>query len=235
MPMFNVFPKRRGQVISVTSSSLSHHLRIKSAILRSISQYNGFSVKYNLFIIMNQDNLYAFHLVLRSFSLWFKYALAYLLRGARHALHDILLLRTSAIRRRLYLGRRLDSHQDEFALLATYRGGSLIYFQDKGGSLIYFQDETNMKQWQAACIEWTINQNMEVNKMSDLAATNCSCGSSSNYCSNIIWILLLLCCCGNNNGLNFCDGGNGCGMNSCWIIILLLFCCNGGNSGCGIF
>ena len=59
----------------------------------------------------------------------FKYALAYLLRGARHALHDILLLRTSAIRRRLYLGRRLDSHQDEFALLATYRGGSLIYFQ----------------------------------------------------------------------------------------------------------
>ena len=64
-------------------------------------------------------------------SLWFKYALAYLLRGARHALHDILLLRTSAIRRRLYLGRRLDSHQDEFALLATYRGGSLIYFQDK--------------------------------------------------------------------------------------------------------
>ena len=61
----------------------------------------------------------------------FKYALAYLLRGARHALHDILLLRTSAIRRRLYLGRRLDSHQDEFALLATYRGGSLIYFQDK--------------------------------------------------------------------------------------------------------
>ena len=33
----------------------------------------------------------------------FKYALAYLLRGARHALHDILLLRTSAIRRKLYL------------------------------------------------------------------------------------------------------------------------------------
>ena len=47
-----------------------------------------------------------------------------------HALHDILLLRTSAIRRRLYLGRRLDSHQDEFVLLATYRGGSLISFQD---------------------------------------------------------------------------------------------------------
>ena len=42
----------------------------------------------------------------------FKYALAYLLRGARHALHDIFLLRTSAIRRRLHLGRRLDSHQD---------------------------------------------------------------------------------------------------------------------------
>ena len=61
----------------------------------------------------------------------FKYALAYLLRGARHALHDILLLRTSAIRRRLYLGRRLDSHQDEFVLLATYRGGSLISFQDE--------------------------------------------------------------------------------------------------------
>ena len=57
--------------------------------------------------------------------------MAYLLRGARHALHDILLLRTSAIRRRLYLGRRLDSHQDEFVLLATYRGGSLISFQDK--------------------------------------------------------------------------------------------------------
>ena len=48
-----------------------------------------------------------------------------------HALHDILLLRTSAIRQRLYLGRRLDSHQDEFVLLATYRGGSLIYFQDE--------------------------------------------------------------------------------------------------------
>ena len=42
-----------------------------------------------------------------------------------------LLLRTSAISRRLYLGRRLDSHQDEFALLATYRGGRLISFQDK--------------------------------------------------------------------------------------------------------
>ena len=41
----------------------------------------------------------------------FKYALAYLLRSARHALHDIILLRTSAIRRRLNLGRRLDSHQ----------------------------------------------------------------------------------------------------------------------------
>ena len=64
----------------------------------------------------------------------FKYALAYLLRGARHALHDILLLRTSAIRRRLYLGRRLDSHQDEFVLLATYRGGSLISFQDQAES-----------------------------------------------------------------------------------------------------
>ena len=67
----------------------------------------------------------------RRYSAFFKYALAYLLRGARHALHDILLLRTSAIRRRLYLGRRLDSHQDEFVLLATYRGGSLISFQDK--------------------------------------------------------------------------------------------------------
>ena len=42
----------------------------------------------------------------------FKYASAYLLRGARHALHDTIHLRTSAIRRRLYLGRRLDSHQD---------------------------------------------------------------------------------------------------------------------------
>ena len=42
----------------------------------------------------------------------FKYASAYLLRGARHASHDMIHLRTSAIRRRLYLGRRLDSHQD---------------------------------------------------------------------------------------------------------------------------
>ena len=66
-----------------------------------------------------------------SYFLIFKYASAYLLRGARHALHDTIHLRTSAIRRRLYLGRRLDSHQNEFALLATYRGGSLIFFQDK--------------------------------------------------------------------------------------------------------
>ena len=72
-----------------------------------------------------------FTIVEKVVDLRFKYALAYLLRGARHALHDILLLRTSAIRRRLYLGRRLDSHQDEFVLLATYRGGSLISFQDK--------------------------------------------------------------------------------------------------------
>ena len=80
--------------------------------------------------------LHLFYRLLQPFCLYFfrfnfKYALAYLLRGARHALHDILLLRTSAIRRRLYLGRRLDSHQDEFVLLATYRGGSLISFQDK--------------------------------------------------------------------------------------------------------
>ena len=58
----------------------------------------------------------------------FKYALAYLPRCGR--MRSILPLTTPAIRRRLYLGRRLDSHQDKFVLLTTYRGGSLIYFQD---------------------------------------------------------------------------------------------------------
>ena len=77
----------------------------------------------------------------------FKYALAYLLRGARHALHDILLLRTSAIRRRLYLGRRLDSHQDEFVLLATYRGGSLISFQDKSYNFTITSSTTYDQKW----------------------------------------------------------------------------------------
>ena len=59
----------------------------------------------------------------------FKYALAYLLRGARHALHDILLLRTSAIRRRLHLGRRLDSHQDEFVYSTPIEVGVLSPFK----------------------------------------------------------------------------------------------------------
>ncbi|MDD6037961.1 MAG: chorion class high-cysteine HCB protein 13 [bacterium] len=73
--------------------------------------------------------------------------------------------------------------------------------------------------------------------MSDLAATNCGCGSEvNNGCSSIIWIILLLCFCGGNKGWNFGSGNGscGCGCDSIWIILLLLCCC-GGNGGCGCF
>ena len=49
----------------------------------------------------------------------FKYALAYLLRGARHALHDILLLRTSAIRQRHHLRWRWSNSMQILADIAT--------------------------------------------------------------------------------------------------------------------
>lgn len=83
--------------------------------------------------------------------------------------------------------------------------------------------------------------------MSDLAATNCGCGTTPSNggcgCNIIIWIILLSCLCGNNGGTGFsnifggCGGGCGCGddcggNNSCmWLILLLLFC--GGGCGCG--
>ncbi len=80
--------------------------------------------------------------------------------------------------------------------------------------------------------------------MSDLTATNCSCGCERNERSNgfgsnsCIWIILLLLFCGGGCG-NGCGGssrgGFGCGDDSClWIIILLFFCGGfGNNGGCG--
>ena len=74
--------------------------------------------------------------------------------------------------------------------------------------------------------------------MSDLAATNCGCGScEGGHNNSCIWIiLLLLFCggCGNGNGILGGGCGDGCGCdNGIIIIILLLVCCCGhGNSFC---
>ncbi|MBQ2801375.1 MAG: chorion class high-cysteine HCB protein 13 [Lachnospiraceae bacterium] len=71
--------------------------------------------------------------------------------------------------------------------------------------------------------------------MSDLAATNCGCGSCEGGNNSCIWIiLLLLFCgngCGNGNGILGGNCGGGCDC-SIIIIILLLVCCGNGNSIC---
>ena len=56
--------------------------------------------------------------------LYFKNASAFLLRDARHAMHDILLLRISAILPEAISDGGLTPTTDTDLLLATYRGGS---------------------------------------------------------------------------------------------------------------
>ena len=56
----------------------------------------------------------------------FKNAPAFLLRDARHAMHDILLLRISAILPEAISDGGLTSTTDTDLLLATYRGGSRL-------------------------------------------------------------------------------------------------------------
>ena len=58
------------------------------------------------------------------YCLSFKNASAFLLRDARHAMHDILLLRISAILPEAISDRELTPTTDTDLLLATYRGGS---------------------------------------------------------------------------------------------------------------
>ena len=60
----------------------------------------------------------------RTFLLYFKNASAFLLRDARHAMHDILLLRISAILPEAISDGGLTPTTDTDLLLATYRGGS---------------------------------------------------------------------------------------------------------------
>ena len=55
---------------------------------------------------------------------FFKNAEAFLLRDARHAMHDILLLRISAILPEAISDGGLTLTTDTNLLLATYRGGS---------------------------------------------------------------------------------------------------------------
>ena len=55
---------------------------------------------------------------------YFKNASAFLLRDARHAMHDILLLRISAILPEAISDGGLTPTTDTDLLLATYRGGS---------------------------------------------------------------------------------------------------------------
>ena len=59
-----------------------------------------------------------------SYCLSFKNASAFLLRDARHAMHDILLLRISAILPEAISDGGLTPTTDTDLLLATYRGGS---------------------------------------------------------------------------------------------------------------
>ena len=54
----------------------------------------------------------------------FKNASAFLLRDARHAMHDILLLRISAILPEAISDGGIDSPTGTDLLLATYKGGS---------------------------------------------------------------------------------------------------------------
>ena len=62
--------------------------------------------------------------VLQLLCLTFKNASAFLLRDARHAMHDILLLRISAILPEAISDGGLTPTTDTDLLLATYRGGS---------------------------------------------------------------------------------------------------------------
>ncbi|MCC8081713.1 MAG: chorion class high-cysteine HCB protein 13 [Clostridiales bacterium] len=70
--------------------------------------------------------------------------------------------------------------------------------------------------------------------MSDLAATNCGCGTENGGCNSIIWIILLLILFGNNNGSCFGGNGDSCCDSLIWICLLLCCCGNNGN-GCGCF
>lgn len=79
---------------------------------------------------------------------------------------------------------------------------------------------------------------MEVNQMSDLAATNCQ-NSCDDRCdcgnfSNCFWLILILlfCCNGNGCGRGRCDDGCGC-ESIIWLIILLSCCGNGNGFGFG--
>ena len=68
-------------------------------------------------------NLFLFK-VNNCFRIKFKNASAFLLRDARHAMHDILLLRISAILPEAISDGGLTPTTDTDLLLATYRGGS---------------------------------------------------------------------------------------------------------------
>lgn len=71
--------------------------------------------------------------------------------------------------------------------------------------------------------------------MSDLAATNCGCGSCEGGNNSCIWIILLLLFCGGcGNGNGIFGGNNGCNFGcdcSIIVIILLLVCCCGNGNG----
>ena len=72
--------------------------------------------------------------------------------------------------------------------------------------------------------------------MSDLAATNCGCGTENTGCNSVIWIILLLIIFGNNGGSCFPGNGEGCGCGESLIwIILLICCCGNGGNGFGCF
>ena len=69
-------------------------------------------------------------------SLLIKNAPAFLLRDARHAMHDILLLRISAILPEAISDGGVSPPTDTDLLLATYRGGS--HFTSDIHTLIFF-------------------------------------------------------------------------------------------------
>ena len=72
----------------------------------------------------------------------FKNASAFLLRDARHAMHDILLLRISAILPEAISDGGLTPTTDTDLLLATYRGGSHFtsdIINKRGSTGLYFR------------------------------------------------------------------------------------------------
>ena len=77
----------------------------------------------------------------RSFFIPFENASAFLLRDARHAMHDILLLRISAILPEAISDGGLTPTTDTDLLLATYRGGSHLT-SDINSSLAFSQHLT---------------------------------------------------------------------------------------------